>query len=60
MLLLMPKKKKVSTKEKQAARKQADDLVGVGNGHLERALAARLEKNLAATLDALALAEDAY
>jgi tetratricopeptide (TPR) repeat protein len=60
VLLLMPKKKKVSTKEKQAARKQADDLVGVGNGHLERALAARLEKNLAATLDALALAEDAY
>ena len=38
----MPKKKtKVSKKDKQAARKKADELVGVGNGHLENALAAR-------------------
>ena len=45
----MPKKKtKVSKKDKQAARKKADELVGVGNGHLENALAARKQKNIVA------------
>ena len=42
----MPKKKKISAKEKQAARKQADELVNIGNGYLESALAARREKNI--------------
>ena len=57
----MPKKKtKVSKKDKQAARKKADELVGVGNGHLENALAARKQKNIVATLERLALAENSY
>ena len=46
----MPKKKtKVSKKDKQAARKKADELVGVGNGHLENALAARKQRNIVAS-----------
>ena len=57
----MPKKKtKVSKKDKQAARKKADELVGVGNGHLENALAARKQRNIVATLEGLALAENSY
>lgn len=54
------KKTKASKQEKQAAKKKADELVDVGNGHLERALAARRKKNLDATFDHLALAESAY
>lgn len=57
----MPKKKtKVSKKEKEAARKKADELVEIGNGHLETALAARKQNNLAATLEGFTLAENSY
>ena len=57
----MPKKKtKVQKKDKQAGRKKADELVGVGNGHLENALAARKHRNIVATLEGLALAENSY
>ena len=60
----MPKKPKKKTKaskqEKQAARKKADEFVGVGNGEMDRALAARKKKDLATALDHLALAESAY
>jgi len=51
---------KKSKKEKQAARKQADDFVAVGNGHLDRAMASRRAQNLIAALDAISLAENAY
>ena len=60
----MPKKSKKKTKaskqEKQAARKKADELVGVGNGEMDRALAARRNKDLATALKHLALAQCAY
>jgi len=51
---------KKTKKEKQAARKQADDLVAVGNGHLDRAMASRRAQNLIVALDAISHAEGAY
>ena len=60
----MPKKSKKKTKaskqEKQAARKKADELVGVGNGEMDRALAARRNKDLATALKHLSLAQCTY